>query len=165
MPNRLPTRNVVQAYLSGQPAEEVAERFGASRQGVRKLLQREGIPLRDGRRRGPKHPNWRGGVRENSRTGYVRVWVDPDDPMAVMVPASEKGSHVPQHRLVMARLLGRPLFAWEQVHHINGIRNDNRIENLQLVQGAHGNGVVLCCGDCGSSNVVPQEIQSDNPRR
>lgn len=72
---------------------------------------------------GADHPMWRGGVEINSY-GY-RVVYAPDHPKA------HKGK-VLEHRLVVEKSLGRFLNSDEIVHHINGDKLDNRLENLVI---------------------------------
>lgn len=99
------------------------------------------------------HNQWRGG-RHLQAKGYVVVY-NPTHPYAM------SGKYVFEHRLVMEQHLGRYLKPDEQVHHINGIRNDNRIENLELTNVLnhtrlyHHNKVDMSnrkCSDCGSNH-------------
>jgi hypothetical protein len=108
---------------------------------------------------GDQHGRWSGGKYKDG-AGYIRAWVSPDDPMIAM---AHNDSHVPEHRLVVARHLGRPLRQSETVHHINGKKSDNRLENLELRQGRHGKHAVMVCLDCGSHNIGHDNL--DTPVR
>lgn len=60
----------------------------------------------------------RDGYRRKSKDGYIQVYSD--------------GRWLMEHRQVMEQVLGRSLDGGENVHHKNGVRNDNRPENLEL---------------------------------
>ena len=72
---------------------------------------------------GSKHPSWKGGRR--IRRGYVYIWVKEH-------PNKTTDGVMAEHRLVMEKSLGRYLTKEERVHHLNGNKSDNKLENLIL---------------------------------
>ena len=72
------------------------------------------------RGKGKNHHLWKGGINNHNK-GYIEVY-HPDN----------KRNRILEHRLIMSRYIGRPLNKGEVVHHIDGNKKNNNIENLML---------------------------------
>lgn len=92
--------------------------FGKTRRGVEEW-------------RGERAARWNGGVVR--RRGYIYIYARDHHSIS---PNTQR-KYVAEHRLVMEQILGRPLQPGEQVHHLNGVRDDNRPENLELWTTGH----------------------------
>ena len=76
--------------------------------------------------RGEKNWSWKGGRTKLSGYIYIR---------SRNHPFKNSGGYVAEHRLVIEKIIGRYLkpFPGEDVHHINGKKDDNRPKNLRIV--------------------------------
>ena len=137
-------------YQAGATLQELGNELGVSRRTVSRRLKAAGYSIRSKSEAasGARNSGWKGG-RRFDKSGYVLLHQDG-------------GGYVREHRVVMERQLGRALSANEVVHHINGDRADNRVENLKLcTTRSHRSEHKLssgtwsrhydCCVDCGTT--------------
>lgn len=128
---KLPIEKVKELYESGLTQEEVGKILGCSQKVICKFMKRHGIKARPSANNLPKkyganNPAWRGG--KNIHGGYVRIRTPKD-----CLSSGDSNGYIREHDYIMEKHIGRPLQKGEVVHHINGIKTDNRIENLMLL--------------------------------
>ena len=120
------TKEIIDGVLSHYKANKsiikTSNHFNIGLCTVNRILIKNNVK-RDGRHK-DNNPNWVGGVCTTAQ-GYIKV----RDPLNVMADAR---GYVWEHRLVMAKHLGRPLLRTEVVHHIDDVKTNNDISNLML---------------------------------
>ena len=148
-------------YQQGLAVPEINRQCGIGGGTLDKIRKRLGVPDRARNHYGARSPTWTGG-RRVTKDGYVMVYLPLEHPLSSM---RNRAGVAGEHRIAMAESLGRPLESYETVHHINGVRSDNRLENLQLRLGHHGPGAALRCANCGSVDLEHYELETAYERQ
>src|SRR6185503_9260228 len=112
---------------------------------INRILKTYKIPIRDCYDR--EYPKYR-----INYDGYKLIRMFKTDKFFKFANKNQNG-YILEHRYVMMNFLDRPLFSYETVHHIDGNKLNNHLENLQLRSGQHGQGVIHQCLNCGSHNI------------
>lgn len=115
----------------GKTAKEIGAKLGIRSNAVCQIARKNGFSIRD---------SFHQGVID--RNGY-RLVRRPDHPNA-----DSKG-YVPEHRLVAEQALGRFLLETEVPHHLNGVKDDNRPENISVMSDFDHRSLHRSRGDCG----------------
>jgi len=120
---------IISLYKNGNSRLEIGRIFKVNQRVVMDRLIDNGIQIRNRKearsfddQTGENSHNWKGGRRKNG-DGYVLIY-KPEHPRAI------SDNYVYEHHLVWEKENGKLLPNGWVIHHINGIKNDNRIENL-----------------------------------
>jgi hypothetical protein len=144
-------------WNSDEPSARISKSLNLSVSTFNRILKEIGEDPRRNVPKGKNHSRWKGG-RIVTEPGYVVLHLSVLDRQDIAEPMANHLGYVLEHRYLMACELGRPLTENETVHHKNGVRDANWLDNLQLRTGQHGAGQKFQCLDCGSCNVAAVEL-------
>lgn len=139
--DNIKNEDIVKLYNEGYSCVKIARKYGISNPTVLDRLEKGGGTKRTvgqslklshklgmiKKTNNINNPNWKGGRRKN-QDGYILIRM-PYHPYA-----QRNGGYVLEHRLIMEKHLGRYLLPTEIVHHLNGIKDDNRFENFCMLK-------------------------------
>src|SRR5262245_3518449 len=108
-----PAKPPLTCLKCGKPADRYRTASGLRRPRLCAVCQ-----PRFWRAQGADHPQWKG-RREPNKSGYIRIWTGPN-------------TRDLEHRVVWQKAYGS-IPRGMHVHHLNGDKTDNRLENLALV--------------------------------
>jgi hypothetical protein len=147
---------IIDQWKEGSSKSKIAKEHKTHPGTIDCILRAHGYDPSDLRyAQGKKNHRWKNG-RTFDKEGYILIRVT--DEIKFWLPPNWKNPYAREHRIIMAEHLNRPLVDDETVHHKNGNRADNRIENLQLRRKAHGEGQVFVCQKCGSNDISAESI-------
>lgn len=137
--NDIKTEDLVKMYDSGMSLREIGDKVGMKNTSVGYRLKQSGITLRsnkDGQKiavskgrynkglKGKDNSNWKGG-KHYTKSGYIKIY-QPTHPRSI-------GGYIWEHQFVWENANEMYLPDGWVIHHMNGIKDDNRPENLKAV--------------------------------
>ena len=142
MPISLRDLKIKELIARGVSYKKIGEKFGITRQGIGKIKERKFPEITFTSKE--KNNRIRKGMKNSQLLKLKKLKEKRRRDRKGYIYISKNGRTKPEHRLIMEKFLNKPLQSWEIIHHQNGNKGDNRIENLQIVLKKSHYGGIKC---------------------